>query len=222
MSAPAVEAETPRAPHLRQIVNFEALRTCEPARDPFPYLIVPRFVREDALDAIEADFPEVRHRGSFPLGSLQYGPCFAELIAGLTGAEMMEIVEQKFGMNLRSRPTTVTVRGQSDTADGHIHTDSKSKLVTLLLYTNREWECREGRLRLLRSRNDLDDYAAEVPEEPGTLVLFKNTPNAWHGFKAFVGPRRVIQVNWVTDDTVARRETARHRLSAVVKRLLGR
>jgi hypothetical protein len=221
MSARPIVVEA-SVPQVQPIVDFAALRAREPAREPFPYLIVPRFIREEVQAGIEEDFPQIQHRGSFPLGSLQYGPRFADLVAALTGVEMTGIVEQKFAIDLRGRPTTVTVRGLSDLADGHIHTDSRSKLITLLLYTNREWECRQGRLRLLRKPDDLQDYVAEIPPEPGTLVLFKNTSNAWHGFTPFVGPRRVIQVNWVSSGGVARRETLRHRLSAVVKRLLGR
>ena len=68
---------------------------------------------------------------------------------------------------------------------------------------------------------------ATVPPSPpskyadeGTLLLFRNDPNAWHGFEPFAGPRRVIQLNWVTDESVVRREQARHRVSAFFKRLL--
>jgi SM-20-related protein len=221
MSAEATVVES-RGSGTGAVVDFAALRAAEAVQEPFPYLIVPRFVRGNAQSGIEEDFPQILHRGSFPLASLRYGSRFAALIEALTGAEMTQIVEQKFAIDLAARPTTATVRGMSDLADGHIHIDSKSKLITLLLYTNREWECCEGRLRLLRKPDDLQDYVAEIPPEPGTLVIFRNTPNAWHGFEPFVGQRRVIQVNWVTDDAVARRETARHRLSAVVKRLLGR
>jgi hypothetical protein len=115
----------------------------------------------------------------------------------------------------------VTVRGQCTARDGYIHTDSKTKLVTMLLYTNRPWECAAARLRLLRSATDLEDYAAEVPQEESTLVLFRNAPNAWHGFAPFHGQRRVIQVNWVSDARVVAREEARHRVSAYFKRLFG-
>ncbi len=71
------------------------------------------------------------------------------------------------------------------------------------------------------SANDLSDYAAEVPPDRGTLLLFLNGPTAWHGFEPFEGRRRVIQVNWVTDESVVRREGSRHRLSAFMKRLFG-
>ena len=205
-----------------ELVDFETLRTRQAVREPFPYVIVSGFIRSEAQAGIETDFPEIIHHGSFPLASLRYGPRFAALIADLTGREMTGLVENKLGIDLAGRPTTVTVRGVSRAADGQIHTDSKSKLVTLLLYMNEAWESSHGRLRLLRRADSLEDYVAEVPPDRGTLLLFKNGPEAWHGFEPFEGPRRVIQVNWVLDEHVVRREGARHRLSAFMKTLFGR
>jgi len=91
--------------------------------------------------------------------------------------------------------------------------------VTLLFYINRSWECASARLRLLRSPKNLDDVVAEVPAEEATLLVFRNGPNAWHGFAPFHGQRRVIQVNWVKDEKVVNREQSRHRLSAFFKRV---
>ena len=204
------------------IVDFEALRAHEASQEPFPHLIVPGFISGEAQGGIEEDYPAIGHPGSFPLASLQYGPRFSALIAAITGPEMRQLVEDKLGIDLTGRPTTVTVRGISRAADGQIHTDSKSKLVTMLLYMNQDWESSHGRLRLLRKPDDLQDYVAEVPPARGTLLLFRNGPNAWHGFEPFEGPRRVIQVNWVVSEGVVRREGARHRLSAFMKRLFGR
>ena len=68
----------------------------------------------------------------------------------------------------------------------------------------------------------MNDVIAEVPPDEGTMLIFKNEPNAWHGFEAFEGPRRVIQLNWVTDRGVVRREQTRHRISAFFKRLRGK
>lgn len=203
------------------LVDFESLRSRKAERDPFPYVIVPGFIRSEAQSGIEADFPEIAQPGSFPLASLHYGPQFSVLIATLTGAEMTALVEDKLGIDLTGRPVTVTVRGLSSAEDGRIHTDSKSKLVTMLLYMNESWESDHGRLRLLRGPDKLEEYAAEVPPDRGTLLLFKNGPSAWHGFETFEGRRRVIQVNWVVSEGVAWRETVRHRLSAFVKQLRG-
>ena len=200
-------------------LDLEALRAVRLEREPFPYFIVPRFVRPEALESIRADFPAIGHPGSFPLTTLKFGPAFAAFMAELQSASMTAAVGEKLGMDLASSPTMVTVRGQSRAADGKIHTDSRTKLVTALIYMNDSWESPRGRLRLVRSASDLNDVIAEVPPEQGTLLVFRNDPHAWHGFEPFAGPRRVIQLNWVTDASVVRREQTRHRLSAFFKRL---
>ena len=220
MSRAAEKFETmaPAAPML----DLEALRVAPVATEPFAYFIVPRFVKAAALDAIRADFPVIQYPGSFPLSTLDYGPAFAALAKELAGRDMAKTVGSKLAMDLSAAPTMITVRGQSRAADGKIHTDSRTKLVTALIYMNDSWESPRGRLRLVRSADNLNDVVAEVPPEQGTLLVFKNEPNAWHGFEPFAGPRRVIQLNWVTSTAVVRREQARHRLSAFIKRLTQR
>jgi hypothetical protein len=203
-------------------LDMDALRAVRVERDPFPYFIVPRFVRAEALAAIRADFPQIAHPGSFPLSTLDYGPAFAAFMADIQSPDMTAVTGDKLGMDLGGNPTMVTVRGQSRAADGKIHTDSCTKLVTALIYMNDAWESPRGRLRLVRSATDLDDVIAEVPPEQGTLLVFRNDSNAFHGFEPFAGARRVIQLNWVTDASVVRREQARHRFSAFFKRLAKR
>jgi hypothetical protein len=96
-----------------------------------------------------------------------------------------------------------------------------TKLITVLVYMNSRWESPGGRLRLLRSPDNLNDVVAEVPPDEGTLLIFKNAPNAWHGYEPFNGIRRVIQLNWVTSNSVVRWEQSRHRVSALLKGLRG-
>ena len=200
-------------------IDMDALSAAPVERAPFAYLIVPRFVRAKALDAIRADFPAIQHPGSFPLATRDYGPAVAAFMDEIQSEAMAAAVGGKLDMDLAASPTMVTVRGQSRAADGKIHTDSRTKLVTALIYMNDSWESPKGRLRLVRSASDLNDVIAEVPPEQGTLLVFRNDPKAWHGFEPFSGPRRVIQLNWVTNASVVRREQARHRLSAFFKRL---
>jgi hypothetical protein len=137
----------------------------------------------------------------------------------IRGEDFTDAVADKFGIDLSTRPTMITVRGTSRAEDGQIHTDSVTKLITVLIYMNGKWESPKGRLRLLRAHDDLNAVVAEVPPDEGTLLIFRNQPNAWHGFEPFEGPRRVIQLNWVTDQGVVRREQTRHRVSAFFKRL---
>ena len=86
---------------------------------------------------------------------------------------------------------------------------------------NPEWENSGGRLRLLRSADDLDDVILEVPPAAGTLLAFRRSENSFHGHKPFSGERRVIQFNWVTSEGDRRIAMLRHQVSASFKRLLG-
>ncbi len=201
------------------MLDFAALRTAPVRDDPFPHLILPGFIRQQALSAVETDFPSIESPGSLPLPVLSYGSSFAQMIEELRGPEMATILSDKFDIDLSHRPTMITVRGRCRATDGKIHTDSKTKLITVLLYMNGSWEHPGGRLRLLRAPDSLDNPAAEVPPKQGTLLVFRNRPEAWHGHESFEGPRRAIQLNWVRDRGVVWREQARHRLSALSKKI---
>lgn len=203
-------------------IDLEAFEAAPVTRAPFAHAMVPHFVKPEAMAAINADYPLVTHPGSFPLPTLEYGPAFADFIAAIQGTEFTRLVEKKLDIGLKGRPTMVTARGVSAARDGQIHTDSRTKIITVLIYMNNAWETKAGRLRLLRGPHDLEDVIAEVPPDEGTLLIFHNQPNAWHGFHAFEGPRRVIQLNWVTNMGVVRREQFRHKVSAFFKRLGGK
>lgn len=190
-------------------------------REPFEYLVVPGFVKAEARERVNAAFPRIERAGSFPLSELKYDADFAQLMDELNGEPMRTAFEQKFGIDLKGRPTMITVRGRASQKDGRIHTDTASKIITVLLYMNSRWEAAGGRLRLLRSADDLDDVILEVPPEEGTLLCFRRSANSYHGHKPFIGERRVIQFNWITDQRVVDRELTRHRFSAWTKRVLS-
>jgi hypothetical protein len=202
-------------------LDMDAFRATQRATEPFEYLVVPGFVRSDACARINADYPDISGRGSFPVAQLAFGPAFREFLDELESDEFRAAFEEKFGIDLTGRPTTVTVRGQCSAKDGQIHTDSLSKIITVLIYMNPSWEEAGGRLRLLRSAEDLDDVIAEVPPNEGTLLAFKRADNSWHGHKPFSGQRRAIQFNWVTSEGNRRITMLRHHLSAPFKRMLG-
>lgn len=203
-------------------LDYAALRATPVATDPFPHVVVAGFVPPTELPAVFADLPQLSRRGSFPIRSLQLGPQAEALIGELEGPTFRAAVAACFGLDLRGAATMVTLRGQSTERDGLIHCDSAAKRVTVLLYLNpasEAWSRREGCLRLLRRSDDLDDYAVEVPPVNGTLLVFPNAANAWHGHKRFLGQRYVVQLNYMANDVAARAELRRHRLSAFVKRL---
>jgi len=203
-------------------LDYPALRDLPVATDPFPHLLVPGFVPPDSLRRVVADLPPIQQRGSFPVEALRLGPAARGLMDEMRGPRLREAIAVRFGLDLVDAPTMVTLRGRTTERDGHIHADSSAKRVTTLLYLNPDADTfgeHEGCLRLLRGPDDLENYAVEVPPVNGTLLVFPNAANAWHGHKTFVGARYAIQLNYMTTDTSARGELRRHRLSAFVKRL---
>ena len=204
-----------------QIFDLDKFRATALCREPYEYLIVPGFVTAEALEKINADYPKIDQAGSYPLNHLEFGPSFQAMIDALEGEEFRKAFEEKFGIDLSNRPSTITVRGRSDTHDGNIHCDSASKIITVLLYMNPAWDNSGGRLRLLRSRDNIDDVATEAPASGGALVAFLRSDHSWHGHLPFIGERRVIQFNWVTDKESQRFALLRHRVSASFKQLFS-
>lgn len=201
-------------------LRLETFRATPLVREPFPHLIVSGFIGPQALAAINADYPKISTSGSFPVDQVGFGPAFQTLLDELESDAFREAFEEKFGLDLSGRPTVTTVRGRCDARDGKIHTDSTSKIITVLIYMNESWQDTGGRLRLLRSADNLDDIIAEVPPVAGTLLAFKRSDNSWHGHEPFAGERRVIQFNWLTSEGNRQIAMLRHHTSAAFKRVL--
>ncbi|SHO61447.1 2OG-Fe(II) oxygenase superfamily protein [Pseudoxanthobacter soli DSM 19599] len=200
-------------------LDYDALAATPLQKDPYDFLVVPNFVQADQLQGVIADYPEVPGPGSHPPSELEIRGNFAALMKELDGPRFRELIEQKFDLDLSDRPTMYTVRGYCRRTDGKIHTDSTTKVITVLVYMNQAWDSDGGRLRILRSGDNLDDYVAEVPPHGGTLLVFRRAENSWHGHEPFEGRRRAIQMNWVTDADVVAHEQRRHRISTAVKKL---
>lgn len=179
-------------------LDLAKLQTTPLRREPFDFLVVPGILRDEAKAAIQASFPRIAKPGSFPPRALHFGSAFRTLLDELRSRAVREAFEEKFQLSLQGRPTVVTIRGRCGPNDGRIHTDLPGKIVTVLLYLNPTWEEAGGRLRLLRSADNLEDVLLEVPPVEGTLLAFRRSDNSFHGHKPFVGERRVLQLNWVT------------------------
>lgn len=175
-------------------------------REPCDYIIVPEFVRPAALDAINAEYPQIDKPGNFPLEELSFGKKFQDLIDELTGPQVREHFEKKFEMDLGSYPTQISVRKYMSRMDGNIHNDSRTKKITVLIYFNREWNQVGGQLRITRSEDNIDDYFVEIPPVKGTLFAFRRNERSFHGFPAAQGERRSLQMYWVEAKRLRRRK----------------
>ncbi len=198
-------------------LNWPAIESATLVSEPFDYFLVNQALAPGSGPAIDRDYPAIRGKGSYSLADAPPGRAVNDLIEELKSSRFTEQMERIFGLDLKGRPVLVTLRGQCSQRDGQIHTDSRSKILSLLLYLNEGWQSPEGRLRLLRNRNDINDFAAEVPPTFGSLVGFRRTDKSWHGHTTFVGQRRVLQLNYLESARDSWVGGLRHRISALTK-----
>lgn len=203
-----------------EVIDIDAVRNAPHTAFPYEHLIAPGFIRADWQQRMLDGYPKVPQPGSFPLPTIKYGADFKQLIDEMNGPAFRAVIEEKFNIDLKGRPTMFTVRGRCRLKDGQTHTDSESKIITVLLYMNPVWQNPGGKLRLLRSSN-VDDVVTEISPDIGTLLAFKRADNSWHGHLPYEGERRVIQMNWVTEQKYVDREQTRHGLSSWIKGLWG-
>jgi hypothetical protein len=198
---------------------MDKLRAARIETQPYTYTIVPGFLSPESIARINATYPKIEKGGSYPIESLDASMAIKEVIDELDSAEFEAVIADRFGVDLAGKPKMYSLRGYTRAKDGQIHTDSKDKIITVLLYLNEMWKQPGGRLRILRNGYDVDDYVAEVPPDNGTLLVFKRSDNSWHGHHPFEGPRRSLQMNWMTSEGSKGWHKVRHTLSAAVKKL---
>ncbi|MGD1038319.1 MAG: 2OG-Fe(II) oxygenase [Roseiarcus sp.] len=203
------------------LLDLEALRQAPLVHGPFNFTVVKDAIRPADAAAIRDDFPVIEDSGLFPVEATRYGPRFRRLIQELESEEAARAFSEKFGVNLVGRPQMITVRGRCAAKDGRIHTDAATKLITVVIYFNEQWDAAGGRLRLLRSPTDLNDMIGEAPPNCGTMIAFRRSDKSYHGHEPYEGVRRCVMMNWMTSDLAARRELFRRRVSARAKRALS-
>ncbi len=185
------------------MLNLDKLAHAELQNSPFEHVVVPEFIDSDTLAPLSQDFPQIADPANHDPEKLTYGPAFQALLDELNDSSFSDLLGEKFGVQLTGFPSTITVRGQCELSDGDIHTDHWTKIVTVLLYFNQEWPHEGGRLRLLNSAADIEDYTVEVMPEGGKMLAFLRSDHSYHGHKRFVGERRILQMNWVKPSRLA-------------------
>ncbi len=203
------------------LMNLDTLAAAALQKEPYEYVIVPGFLSPENLKRVVGDYPALKG-GSYPLEEVAMTKALEELVSELDGPEFERIVAGKFRVALAGKPKMYSLRGYCRASDGKIHTDSKDKIITVLLYLNDNWKGRDGgRLRLLKNGTDLNAYVAEVPPDNGTLLVFKRSENSWHGHESFEGVRRSIQMNWMVSEGKRGFHKIRHQISARIKKLVA-
>jgi len=210
------------------LLDMQRLAAPREASPPaaFPWFVTDGLLPTDAATAaaLDADFPRYRSAGFFPYADEDCGPSVRRVVEQMTSPAFGDAIGRQLGIDrLGSRPTLATLCRSLNLRHGTIHTDSRSKVVTALLYLNASWpDTSGGCLRFLERIDDIDSLVApEVRPLYGTLAAFKREDNSFHGHLPYEGERRVIQVAWLTSEEEKLRKTRRGRFSRGLKRLLG-
>lgn len=196
-------------------------RTC---REPFPFMLAHGLLPNSARKSLSQDFPRYKEAGFFPYEESDCGPSIQELVQSLITPEFADAIGNRLGVeNLAQYPTLVTLCRSLNKRHGTIHTDSKSKVVTVLIYLNDSWpNISEGCLRLLSAIDDIDaTITEELKPLYGELAAFKRCDNSFHGHLPYEGERRVIQVAWLVNEEAKLRKTQRGKFSRAFKKLFG-
>ena len=191
----------------------------------FPLLIADGLLAPGDAPALARDFPQYRGAGFFPFQPEDCGPAVNALVAELTAPAFADRIGAHLGIERLSQyPVLVTICRALNLRHGTIHTDSRSKVASALLYLNPDWvESHAGCLRFLTRADDIEAVVApEIRPVYGAFTAFQRTENSFHGHLPFAGERRVIQVAWLVDAQAHARKTRRGRMSRAIKWLAGR
>ncbi|HEY4581641.1 MAG TPA: 2OG-Fe(II) oxygenase [Lysobacter sp.] len=199
-------------------------RDLEPAATPFPLLVVDGLLPQAAQASLEADFPRYAGAGFFPYVEADCGPSMRSLVGQMTSPGFGDAIGRRLGIEgLGTKPALATLCRSLNRRHGTIHTDSRSKIATALLYLNADRPAgSDGCLRFLARIDDIDSLVVpEVRPLYGTLAAFRRTGRSFHGHLPFEGERRVVQVAWLTSEDEKLRKARRGGFSRGLKRLLG-
>jgi hypothetical protein len=218
----SVEAITASAPLLRpERLSAADVRA---AREPFAYLIATGTVDEAARTGLREGFPASNQAGFIPHEPADCGSQLNQLIAEITSTGFADALGDRLGVpHMSGFPVLVTICSRLNKRHGTIHTDSRSKIASALLYLNDDWiPGSAGSLRLLAKIDDIDSLLTpEIPPLYGTLVAFKRADNSFHGHLPFEGERRVVQFAWLTDRDALERKTQRGHMQRLFKKIFG-
>jgi hypothetical protein len=206
-----------------QTIDLNAVRTAERSSKPYDFLLTKDILKTDVIDDLRRDFPDISKPGYLTVDEVNLHGRFKTLIEELEGPELTEELSRKFGQDLHQYPRLTTIMKRSQPKYGSIHTDGPSKVMTMLVYMNDEWNQGDGgRLRVLYDGQNFEPYALEVPPTMGTMFAFLRSDNSWHGHRPFSGERRVVQIAWVKSQADVDRKKKHNKMAQFFKGIFGR
>lgn len=221
---PAATASVPPVQaHEGPLLNLAAFDDADAKTDPYQHILVDDLLNPGVAARLEAEYPTIDVTGYITVEQANLPPIFQQLVEELKGPGLTDQLSKKFKRDFHKYPRMVTIRRWSEAREGYIHTDSKRKVMTMLLYLNPAWvKGSEGSLRVLYDENNFEPFAMEIPPLNGTTFAFTRSDNSWHGHLPYEGERRVFQVTWLRDDKAMNRKMSNNSFHQKLKRFFKR
>jgi len=205
------------------VLNADAVRNAPLSKEPYSFFLGSGILKDEAIPELKRDFPDITKPGYLTVDEVGLKGKFETLIDEIESDEFSSVLSEKFGIDLNQYPRLTTIRKLSQAKDGRIHTDGPSKVMTMLIYMNDEWQADgSGRLRVLYDEKNFEPYAAEVPPTMGTVFGFLRSDKSWHGHQPFAGERKVVQTAWIVDAKEIERKKKRNGMAQFLKGIFGR
>jgi Rps23 Pro-64 3,4-dihydroxylase Tpa1-like proline 4-hydroxylase len=193
-------------------------------QQPFSFVLASNILSPANESELDRDYPKYKEAGFLPYNPEECGSSINAFVEELTSEEFSNYVGLMLGIdNLHQYPTLITLCHMFNKRFGTIHTDSKSKVATALIYMNHDWpDTSDGCLRFLNKIDDIEDVVVpEMRPTYGNFTIFKRSENSFHGHLPYEGERRVIQIAWLTSEEEKMRKNKRGKFSRIVKKVFG-
>jgi Rps23 Pro-64 3,4-dihydroxylase Tpa1-like proline 4-hydroxylase len=209
------------------------------AATPFRHVVVDDFLESDFCRQLMDDFPSFDAQNALnEMGGVggkavvsrvaSIAPSYARFDELMRSPEFLELVTQVTGIPSLLYDPDYFGGGTHENRDGQeldVHVDFNYHPVTnthrrlnLILFLNREWDCKWGGCLELQNSpfsDDPSDVRTILPSS-NRVVMFETTEASWHGFKRINLPadvsvsRRSIAVYFYTDDRPAAETAPKH------------
>jgi SM-20-related protein len=185
------------------MLNLAAFHAASPRNDPFRYAHFALPLLPDAAETLEADFPhaslresrsEAAHylladrtiidRGEIVEDDTPLPDSWAGLACQLVDGAYKRAVERLLDVRLDDTALKARICRYDAGCWMLPHTDRVDRVVTQIIYLNREWDPHwGGGLRILRSLSE-DDLVAEIVPAFNTSVAFVRSDTSYHSVAA--------------------------------------
>jgi hypothetical protein len=184
----------------RSLIPFDlsAIGLTPLVREPFEFVIVPKFAPAKTVEWIANNWPDLGRSGGVPVESVPLNQVMRTVIESFESDEFRDVVAAKLGVDLTGKRRVIKLYDRCR-GPGPIHVEPPPNIAKILFYPNvssgTESES-DSCMRFTRGPDSLNDFVAEILPVAGTLAAFRCRPNAWHGRAAHFGRRKILEIRW--------------------------